>query len=153
MRLLSELEGPVLAELVSRVTQSMCGIGFEPAARRSDLPTLWWRIAALPITGPRPIEVMLLSDEGSCRALAEGMFGKSLLPAEDALIEDAFRELLNMAAGQIKSVLVPEQPLGLPRIVREEELTPERRRLLDEGVLLQSAGRERLFIAVFGGDV
>ena len=148
MNVTAELDGPILAALVSRVTESMCGIGFVATATRSALPETWWRIAALPIDGPRPLEVILLSDEGSCRALAAGMFGQEHRNSEDALIEDAFRELLNMAAGQIKSVLVPDQPLGLPKLVREEDLTPERRRLVFDGLLLKSTGNERLFIAV-----
>jgi hypothetical protein len=148
-RLLSDLDGPTLATLVSRVTESMCGIGFRAAPAKSVLPERWWRIAVLPIGGARPLEVILLSDEKSCRALALGMFGKGLT-LEEGLVEDAFRELLNMAAGQIKSVLVPDQALGLPRIVREEELPADRRRLLFEGLLLQSSGKECLFIAVLG---
>jgi hypothetical protein len=142
-----DLDGPTLAGLVSKVTSSMCGIDFGTAPPAAHLPQSW-RMALLGIPGARPLEVILFSDERSCRALAAGMFGMKVDQIPEDMIEDSLRELLNMAAGQIKSVLAPDQLLGLPRIIGEKDLGPERREKLTRGVVLQSRGTEQLFIAV-----
>jgi hypothetical protein len=106
-----------LAALVTNVTQTMCGISFEPAIDVRPAEHTFWRLAVLPIKGERPIQILLSSDKEGCAGLGSALLG---FPAEDldpAMIEDSLCELLNMAAGQIKRVLGVDNALGLPRIV------------------------------------
>lgn len=81
-----------------------------------------WRTALLAIPGVRPITVALSSDRRGCAALASAMLGLD----EDRLgveaIEDFMRELVNMAAGQIKRELALDQALGLPRLLDGDAL-------------------------------
>jgi Chemotaxis phosphatase CheX len=39
--------------------------------------------------------------------------------ADEAMIADALRELVNIFAGQVKSLLVPEHQIGLPRLQKD----------------------------------
>ena len=61
-------------------------------------------------------------------------------PAElDAeMIDDSLRELLNMAAGQIKGALAIDQALGLPKVVTEPDLAKRAADAMKQGVLLRS---------------
>jgi hypothetical protein len=103
-----------LAQSISRVTTMMLGKTFRPTEVR---PPALWRTAILPIPGPRPITIALSSDRRGCAALAAAMLSSDADDLVDAEIDDFLRELLNMAAGQIKSELKLDQALGLPRVV------------------------------------
>jgi len=104
-----------LAASVSRVTGTMLGRTFQPAATTQP-PTLW-RTVVLPIPGKRPISVALSSDRAGCAALAAAMLGLEEDELDVSMIDDFLRELLNMTAGQIKHELALDAALGLPRIV------------------------------------
>jgi CheY-specific phosphatase CheX len=109
-----------LARSVSRVTVTMLGLTFravEPATRIE-----LWRTAVLPIPGARPITVALSSDRRGCAALASAMLGMDQDGLGIEVIDDFMRELLNMAAGQIKRELSLDQALGLPRMIDGEAL-------------------------------
>jgi Chemotaxis phosphatase CheX len=41
--------------------------------------------------------------------------------ADEAMIADALRELTNIFAGQVKSLLVPEHQIGLPRVQKDDK--------------------------------
>ena len=110
-------DGATLAQLVSNVTQTMCGISFSAAAGESPTPELCWRVATLPIKGERPLRVALSSSRNGCAALGAALFSCEPDTLDDGMIEDSLRELLNMAAGQIKGALALDQALGLPEIV------------------------------------
>lgn len=134
-----------LAQMVSTVTETMCGISFEPVERRGTLPECW-RMVLLPITGARRLEVALYSDQKSCRSLGSSLLS---IPGEQldlSMIDDSLRELLNMAAGQIKAAIAPDHMLGLPKVVREDELKAEQRTAMHDGVLLRAVGAVQLFL-------
>jgi hypothetical protein len=92
----------------------MLGLTFRAVvpATRVDL----WRTAVLPIPGARPITVALSSDRRGCAALTAAMLGLHQDELGIEMIDDFMRELLNMAAGQIKMELRLNQALGLPRV-------------------------------------
>lgn len=134
-----------LARLVSNVTQTMCGISFQPAEAPAD-PKLFWRVAWLPIFGGRPIGVALSSDQPGCRALGAALFSCPPETLDPSMIDDSLRELLNMAAGQIKGALSLDQTLGLPRIVSAPDLPPKAMESLQKGVVLRSGGKVSMLI-------
>jgi hypothetical protein len=100
----------------------------------------------LPITGKRHLEVALFSDQESCEALGASLFSMAKEDLDVGMIEDSLRELLNMAAGQIKQTVAPDHVLGLPRIIREQDLKEDHREARDNGVLLRTLGPVQLFI-------
>ena len=140
-----------LATLVTNVTETMCGISFVPAAVEEDTKKLCWRIASLPITGTHPIRVALSSDPAGCKALGAALFSMSPESLDEGMIDDSLCELLNMAAGQIKSALGLDQALGLPSIVGAAELPSRRERAMRDGVVLRSRGELGLLIWVSEG--
>ncbi len=135
-----------LARLVSNVTQTMCGISFEPAAGQPPDPALCWKIAWLPLTGRRPIKIALSSDQAGCAALGAALFSCPEAELDVSMIDDSLRELLNMAAGQIKGALAEDQALGLPQIMAEPDLSQAALTALHEGVVLRSRGAVSLLI-------
>jgi hypothetical protein len=127
-----------LARLVSNVTETMCGISFSAVTGEAPSNELCWRVATLPIRGERPLMVVLSSSQHGCTSLGAALFGCDPLTLDDEMIEDSLRELLNMAAGQIKSALALEQALGLPRIVRGTDEPGKDAWSLQRGVVLRS---------------
>lgn len=122
-----------LAVSISNVTTTMLGKRF--AATEAKPPALW-RTAVLPIPGARPVMVALSSDRPGCAALAAAMLCSDEASIGDADIDDFLRELLNMAAGQIKRELGLDQALGLPKVVDGQALFashPWSHQVLDSG--------------------
>jgi Chemotaxis phosphatase CheX len=127
-----------LAVLVSNVTQTMCGVSFSPQESRERPEHLAWRVCILMIAGRRPIRVVLSSDEAGATALGAALLG---FPAEKLgteMIEDSLKELLNMAAGQIKRALSLDQALGLPKVASVLESQAIWAQAADQGIVLRS---------------
>jgi hypothetical protein len=143
-------DAPTIAKFVTNVTRTMCNLHFVPADAGDARPDCW-RLALLPIPGPRPLVVALYSDRPGCQELGAAFFSTSPDSVDDSMIDDALRELLNMAAGQIRRELVPEQALGLPRIVDESSLTRDVRAAMTSGIYLKSVGTAKLFIWIAEG--
>ena len=137
-----------LAQLVSNVTQTMCGISFEPAAAAVACEVPCWRIATLAIDGARPLLVALSSNREGCVALGSALFACEPETLDGGMIDDSLCELLNMAAGQIKSALALDQMLGLPRILEDGEQRRTVEQVMREGVVLRSRGALALLIWV-----
>jgi hypothetical protein len=140
-----------LATLVSNVTHTMCGISFEADATYRPSADAYWRLATLAILGARPIVVALCSSHEGCTALGAALFSCSPETLDQSMLDDSLCELLNMAAGQIKGALGLDQPLGLPKIAVEPELTKKVARAVREGVMLRSRENHGLLIWVSEG--
>jgi hypothetical protein len=115
-----------LATLVSNVTQVMLGMSFRlaPAEAGGGLP--WqsgapWRVAVLPIAGKRPLTVAVASDTHGAALLGSAMFRCPPASVDGSMADDSLSELSNIVAGQVKSVLAPDQLLGLPRVLSPKE--------------------------------
>lgn len=137
-----------LAALVSNVTHTMCGISFTPDEDHQPDASICWRLATLAIPGQRPIVVSLSSSREGCSALGSALFSCPPEQLDQSMMDDSLCELLNMAAGQIKGALGLDQALGLPRIAKEPELTPNVQRAIREGVMLRSRENHGLLIWV-----
>lgn len=98
----------------------MLGLTFRVVAPATQVEL--WRTAVLTISGARPITVALSSDRRGCAALTSAMLGLDEDGLGIEMIDDLMRELLNMAAGQIKMELSLNQALGLPRMIDGEAL-------------------------------
>jgi hypothetical protein len=137
-----------LATLVSNVTQTMCGISFSAVTGERPTGELCWRVATLPIRGERPLTVVLSSSQHGCTALGAALFSCEPDTLDESMIEDSLRELLNMAAGQIKGALALDQALGLPEITTGAQGYTRCERALREGVVLRSQDDLGLLIFV-----
>jgi hypothetical protein len=111
----------VLAAVVSGVTETMLGLTFKPDLEDAPWSHLVWRAAVLPIAGAFPVTVGLSSDRPGCEALGSRMFEVPPEQLSDEMLSDSLCELVNMTAGLLKSQLRLEQPLGLPRVMPENE--------------------------------
>ena len=105
-----------MASLVSGVTETMLGLTFTPDEAKGPRE-LAWRTAVLPIAGRRPLTIGLSSDEGGCSRLSAAMFACPAEQVDQAMMNDALCELVNMTAGLLKSVMSLDQALGLPKIL------------------------------------
>jgi hypothetical protein len=144
-------DAETLAGLVSNVTKTMCGLSFAVAdpALRSDIE--YWRMAILHVGGARPWRVALISDRDGCTALGAALCGAEPDMLDEGMIEDALRELLNMAAGQIKNMLSPLETLGLPKIISHVDLSPRSQAALRDGVLFSSRESVNLMLWISDG--
>jgi hypothetical protein len=109
-----------LARLVSNVTETMFGMKFSLADAVDQHP--WsppspWHTVVLPILGGRPLLVAMASDVIGGRALGSAMFACPVEKVDKQMIDDSLSELVNIVAGQIKSVLGLDQALGLPKVI------------------------------------
>ena len=114
------LPGPeTLANIVTRVTETMFGMSFAlaelPMDQRCSRPV--WRTVVLPIPGPRPLSVAIASDEASGHTLGSAMFACAIEVVDRVMVEDSLCELVNIVAGQVKSVMGVDDALGLPRVL------------------------------------
>lgn len=107
-----------IATALSRVTTTMIGRTFKPSL--ATVPPELWRTAMLSIPGTKPVTVAISSDRQGCAALAAAMLMMDEEELELAMIDDFMRELVNMAAGQIRNDLSLDQALGLPRVIDGE---------------------------------
>jgi CheY-specific phosphatase CheX len=137
-----------LATLVSNVTETMCGISFEPAKEVRHIDPAGWRLAILPINGKRRIQVLLSSDRASSLGLGAALLGFPADQLDSSMIDDSLCELLNMAAGQIKRALSVDDALGLPRIVEGEAGEALFKTARHQGTMLRSRGSLDLIIWV-----
>jgi hypothetical protein len=111
-----------LASLVSQVTDTMLGISFVPDDRASLSEDLRWKTALLPIPGLRPLTVGLSSDRVGCAALSAAMFSVTAAEVDMEMMDDSLRELVNMTAGLLKTALVLDQSLGLPKVFASDQI-------------------------------
>jgi hypothetical protein len=110
-----------MAAIVSGVTEIMLGLTFTAGPEDAPWDHLLWRAAALPIAGATPITVALSSDRNGCAALGARLFQVAPAQLSDEMMSDSLCELVNMTAGLLKSQLRLEQPLGLPRVMLQDE--------------------------------
>jgi hypothetical protein len=141
-------DAELLATLVSNVTETMCGISFCPESSPVDEGAHSWRVASLPISGERPLRVILSSDQKGCEGLGSALLHFPADELESDMIDDSLCELLNMAAGQIKRALSIDQALGLPKIVPGVEGQAVFQAARKHGILLRSRGPLDLLIWV-----
>lgn len=103
-----------LARAVSHVTATMLGFSVTPIERPEG--HLLWRTASLSIAGPKPLCVAISSDEQGCAAVGAALFSCAPETLDPSMIDDSLCELVNMAAGQIRTLMALDQALGLPRV-------------------------------------
>lgn len=139
-----------LANLVSSVTDVICGATFAPANDEERGNSICGRMVMLPIPGPRDIRIVLSCDANDSRTLAAAMRGGApveMLTRE--MIDDAIAEFLNMIAGRIQAELSIEQQLGLPRPTTLGELATEGGVGFEDSILLNSRNLGDLKVWIF----
>jgi hypothetical protein len=113
---MKRLDSAQMATIVSQVTQPVLGLSFQAAAQPVCEVGPEWKAASLPIAGGTPLTVAVAADDACCRTLGATMFGAKLEAVDDAMVEDALCELVNMTAGLLKSAMHVDEALGLPTI-------------------------------------
>jgi hypothetical protein len=110
-----------LALLVTKVTSTMLGFGFRVGdPRRGEL--LRFRLVLLTIGDALPVTLVLGTDQRGAAQLASRIFACAPEECDLGMMEDAMRELTNMAAGQVKNALALDAALGLPYLVEAPRL-------------------------------
>ena len=106
-----------LATVVDETTQAMYGV---PVTYAGDCAN------GLPLADPRaptvivplignPLYIITAhADPQGGPTLASAMFSCTPDEANEEMIEDSLRELCNIVAGQVKSLVAPEHEIGLP---------------------------------------
>lgn len=138
-----------LAELVSDVTEIVCGTNFVPIFDVPRGESLCGRMVLMPIRGDRDISVVLSSDVSGVQGICAAMFGSPSDKLTNAMIEDSTRELLNMVAGRIKTALEIDQALGLPRITSLAEISKDTGIGVRDAILLRGKGVADVNLWVF----
>ena len=146
------LDAQSLAALVSNVTETMCGIRFEPIVALDEAPSASWRVARLPIKGTRPLSVALACDGVGASVLGAALFSCEPDSLDPSMLDDSLCELLNMTAGQIKSALGLDQALGLPKMITGTDLATKLNTALREGTILRARGEVHLVLLITEGD-
>jgi hypothetical protein len=103
-----------LARAVSHVTSTMLGFSVAHVERTEN--NLLWRTAALSIPGAHPLSVAISSNEVGCAAVGSALFSCRPEEVDPTMIDDSLCELVNMAAGQIRTLMALDQALGLPKV-------------------------------------
>ena len=116
------IETAEVARIVSQITEPVLGITFTAANAPQANVGADWKTAALPIHGGDPITVAVAADEVCGRQLGATMFATPADAVDDAMVDDALCELVNMTAGLLKSALRIDQALGLPTMRQAEIL-------------------------------
>jgi len=115
-------DAATLARLISNVTRMMCGFSFTPLAQPKRVRELCWRMAVISIPGARFLQIAISSDRDGCAKLGAAILACPPESLDESMIDDSLCEILNMAAGQIKKTIVPDQELGLPKIVTSPDM-------------------------------
>jgi len=115
---MNELPSPeTLASVVDETTQAMYGV---PVSYAGDCDN------GLPVADPRsptvivplignPLYIITAhADQSGGPSLAGAMFSCPPGEANEEMVEDSLRELCNIIAGQVKSLVAPEHEIGLP---------------------------------------
>jgi hypothetical protein len=143
----------VLAKLVSFVTEQLCEAVFLPEDPLERGESVCAKMYLLPLVGEPRISVVLGCDRRGSRALARAIFKCDDSALKNDIADDAVRELLNMVASQIRTALVPDHNLGLPRLTSLFEIIETGGLKLDDAVLLRSQGKIDLRVWVFEQSV
>lgn len=120
-RVFSRLADGTLAVLISNVTKAMFGMSFSLSPRMLDAQAPQKHLALLPLKGQVSVMVGISSSEAGCVELSSALFQCSPDKLDEAMIKDSLGELLNMAAGQVRSALALDQALGLPELRSDAE--------------------------------
>lgn len=103
-----------LATLMTSV--SLVILGEAGALRESPSGTVAddWHSLAILLTGASPLRISMAADDTSATALASAFMSVETAQVAPTMRLDALAELLNIVAGQIKSLLALDSDLGLP---------------------------------------
>ena len=142
----------VLAEFVSNVTAAM----FHIPLRLITTPTTtipWsepskWHIAGISIDGPSHLYLSMAFDEKSGVALGSAMFRRPPADIDAAMIADALKELVNLTAGNLKSVIGSDYSLGLPLLITSQFIQRFDTVAWRPTLLTNGSGEIHLWIAV-----
>jgi hypothetical protein len=136
-----------LVAAVNDVATTMLGLSFVREPSNDVAAGLDHRVAVLPIPGPRPVTLALATDAAGCGSIGARLFGCDARDLDDGMIDDALREIANMAAGRLRSMLSLDQALGLPSIVRLADVERAGNSAPWTAIVLR-AGDVRLLVAV-----
>lgn len=112
-----------LAGMVSDAAVTMLGSAFQ-VSHVLEMDGDRAARTALITVGDGTLTVGLSCDRRGLEILCSAFMAGTGVKVDDALMDDALRELTNMTAGQIKRTMCPNQLLGLPRMVDGSHPTP-----------------------------
>lgn len=114
---MSELPSPeTLANVVDETSQAMYGLPIAFAGEcEKGLPGAHENATVIvPLIGAPLYIITARADESGGPALASAMFSCDVQDTNPEMVEDSLRELCNIIAGQVKSLIAQEHEIGLP---------------------------------------
>jgi len=114
---MSELPSPeTLANVVEETTQAMYGlpISFAGECQRGLPGANENATVIVPLIGAPLYIITARADEEGGPALASAMYSCDTSDTNPEMVEDSLRELCNIIAGQIKSLIAQDHEIGLP---------------------------------------
>lgn len=112
------IQDDVLARMVSNVTKTMLGMSFQPAPLGDGRRQLDEWMTVLSLSGKKPVCIAISTTPASCVALSAAMLALQPAEVDESMAHDSLKEILNMAAAQIRSAIAVDQALGLPHFRR-----------------------------------
>jgi hypothetical protein len=116
---MSDLPTPeTLANVVDETSQAMFGVPVMyagdcdnglPTSTSPTEPTV-----IVPLIGNPLYIITAHADQHGGPSLASAMFSCELNDTSPEMVEDSLRELCNIVAGQVKSLMAPDHEIGLP---------------------------------------
>lgn len=106
-----------LAMCVDETTQAMYGVPMAYAGEcPNELPTATDKAPTVivPLIGAPLYIITAHAKHDGGKALASAMFSCPEQETDADMVEDSLRELCNIIAGQVKSLVAPEHEIGLP---------------------------------------
>jgi hypothetical protein len=114
---MSELPSPeTLANVVDETSQAMYGLAITFAGEcERGLPGANQNATVIvPLIGAPLYIITARADDNGGSALASAMYSCEAQDTNPEMVEDSLRELCNIIAGQIKSLIAQEHEIGLP---------------------------------------
>lgn len=112
------LDSDTLAAIASEAAAAMFSIDLEPLSETDSrsISHRGRRAVLLRLMGAPEIMLALVADSEAGAMLASSIFEVAPEDADGAMVDDSLRELANIFAGQVKSMVAPEHHIGLPRV-------------------------------------
>ena len=114
---MSELPSPeTLASVVDETSQAMYGMAvtFAGECERGMPGANQNATVIVPLIGAPLYIITARADDHGGSALASAMFSCETQDTNAEMVEDSLRELCNIVAGQVKSLIAQEHEIGLP---------------------------------------
>jgi hypothetical protein len=148
---MSELPSPeTLANVVDETSQAMYGMAITFAGEcERGLPGAHHNATVIvPLIGAPLYIITARADDNGGSALASAMFSCETADTNAEMVEDSLRELCNIVAGQVKSLIAQDHEIGLPSRLTDDRTLHDVHQWSGARLLVGGRGNAEVDIAV-----